>query len=277
MATVWTEQDFDKAADTIARDLVQKGVPINDTAEKIARDNALLPDQVKTMVRLANISTFLERFNTTKEGEDRTIEFETGSPEIVIQRLLKTAEQPQGIAALPEQAQQLSALSDFHDDLDMGGEKEASTIQYSDEDFPELKIGRGKPRADMVRLRMEKVSEDLGAKLHAANQTWEDALAELKWHFKRASVSEQDHLEFEKDAVAVYGNEGLLELGILRKELGKTQRAWDTRDVEHIKQAHIAYPSKKLAMLDDAVKAKHRFLKMERGIKWIEENLPNVR
>ncbi|RKY27902.1 MAG: hypothetical protein DRP83_01610 [Planctomycetota bacterium] len=87
-----TKSDFEKAAGKIADQFVAPNCEqsINDLSKKIAADNNLNPDQIRTMVRLANLNVFGKMFQA-KTGSDRGVKFEVGDPEVVIDALYDDA------------------------------------------------------------------------------------------------------------------------------------------------------------------------------------------
>lgn len=87
-----TKSDFEKAAEKIASQFVAPECEqtLNQLSQKVASDNNLNPDQIRTMVRLANVSVFGKLFQT-KTGSDRDIKFEPGDAEVVIDALYDDA------------------------------------------------------------------------------------------------------------------------------------------------------------------------------------------
>jgi hypothetical protein len=91
-----TKTDFEKMADQIADEYMagQGELPINKLAQQVATQNNLNPEQIRTMVRLANVAVFGKVFQS-KTGEDRNIKFAVGDPELVIDTLYSHAKEAQ--------------------------------------------------------------------------------------------------------------------------------------------------------------------------------------
>ena len=58
----WNEGEFVERAGRIARAHAVTKKPLNDLSAKVARDENLQPDEIRTLVRLANVATFQELF-----------------------------------------------------------------------------------------------------------------------------------------------------------------------------------------------------------------------
>jgi hypothetical protein len=91
-----TKIDFEKVAEQIAAQYVAGNceTSINKFAQQVATENNLNPEQIRTMVRLANVSVFGRLFQA-KTGEDRNVKFEPGDPEVVIDELYSYAKEAQ--------------------------------------------------------------------------------------------------------------------------------------------------------------------------------------
>jgi uncharacterized membrane protein len=87
-----TKSDFEKAAEKIAMQFVEPGCEstLNQLSQKVATENNLNPDQIRTMVRLANLNVFGKMFQA-KTGSDRGVKFDTGDAEVVIDALYDDA------------------------------------------------------------------------------------------------------------------------------------------------------------------------------------------
>jgi len=91
---MWNQQQYEKISKSIATEFVgsEGGSTINSQAVKVAADEGLVPEQIRTMVRLANVETFQQLF-AQKTGSDKMIEFEPGDAEVVINQLKEAAEE----------------------------------------------------------------------------------------------------------------------------------------------------------------------------------------
>ncbi len=85
---MWQRKQYEDAAADIGKNYAEGNneKSINDLAVKVARDNNLNPEGIRTLVRLSNVSAFQELF-TKSAGDDRMIEYQVGDPELVITQL----------------------------------------------------------------------------------------------------------------------------------------------------------------------------------------------
>src|ERR1035437_4373512 len=92
----WNEAEYVKRASDVARDFATLKKPINDLCEKIARDESLNPDEIRTLVRLSNVAAFQQlcKDKAAAGAPDRMVEFDVGNPESVIQRIQSSGESP---------------------------------------------------------------------------------------------------------------------------------------------------------------------------------------
>jgi hypothetical protein len=86
---MWNREDYEQAASKVAQEFAASNgeQSINQLSTKLARENCLNPEGIRTLVRLSNTAAFQELFAKRAGAEDRMIEYETGDPEIVIANL----------------------------------------------------------------------------------------------------------------------------------------------------------------------------------------------
>ena len=88
----WNESEYVKRANEIASQHVISKKSLDELCEKVARDENMNPNEIRTLVRLANVATFQELFKRKDDG-DKMVEFDTGDPEKVINNIVSEAGQ----------------------------------------------------------------------------------------------------------------------------------------------------------------------------------------
>lgn len=201
---MWQPKDYELQAESIAK-AFRAGASVggNDLGtliEKTARDNALLPEQIRRLGRAVNTAMFAETY-TSKTGNDRRVDFTPVDAEQLIEKL-QSAAAPLG-----------------------GGVKTAS--------YPRLADPRARPiektAAQVVdaylpptvpvvveRATLLKLSREIPFDMGGLDLRWQE---ELK---KVARACDHDghlHGDFEKNAAAVLGPDCLPELVQIRESL----------------------------------------------------------
>ena len=197
---MWDRPKFEKIADTIAEEYLNKDrtISINDLSSKIASENSLNPEQIRTMVRLANVATFQRVFQKKGSNNDDMVEFEPGDPEIVIQKLyndVKTASEVSEIAR-----DEVTRLQDLYGDLypkKQVMEKVAHVVPEVTVDVNELK------------LLLKRADNQLTIDAHRAEFRWQDAMEKAANIYRiHYGFGMCDKLPtFEKDALVVLGED----------------------------------------------------------------------
>jgi len=210
---VWSEDEFISRAKTLAKAHVGSKTPLNDLVEKVAREAELSPDAIRTLGRLTNVAVFQEMFQqkTAAAEPDRMIEFEPGDPEVVIARVVKsadlqTAADTSGDKVAEELPDLMRAVRRPFDDS--GTDKVASAEATE----------REAPRHLQV-MRLRKLADELSVSITKEAMLWEDGVTALAKTFRRAPGYGPSHVDFEKAAMADIGADALPELEVIREEL----------------------------------------------------------
>jgi hypothetical protein len=94
---MWTRKDYEDAGERLGKDFVTGNgeISINKLATKVAADNNLSPEGIRTVVRIANNAAFTETFAkaANESATDRMIEFEVGDPDVVISNLASAVQE----------------------------------------------------------------------------------------------------------------------------------------------------------------------------------------
>jgi hypothetical protein len=263
----WNESEYIKHAQGLAEQHVVSKKSLNELSEKFATENQLNPEEIRTLVRLANVATFQELFKR-KDGGDKMIEFDTGDPETVIRNMIASSSEP------PQTA-------NIHNDK-LAGEvpdqmKEKRLGQKFDAAPEEEKVAEysEKPaREDIVVMNLRKLASEFTiAKLTAGNQ-WEEKLATLTQTFKRAPGYGPKFSEFEKHAWAEFGSEAAPEMAVLYEELRITRPPPMQEKIAHLQGRFINDESPELELLKQAYEARLTYQKMAGALEWVDKNMP---
>lgn len=210
---VWTEDEFVTRAKTLAKAYVGTKTPLNDLVEKVAREAELTPDSIRTLGRLTNVAVFQEVFQqkAAASDPDRMVEFEPGDPEVVIQRVVKSAAVQ--AAAAEEKVAGLRELPDMMRELRTP--YEVSEKVASEEAAP---VERSAPR-QLEIMRLRKMADELDVTAKMTSDRWETGVSKLAAVFRKAPGYGPSYQEFEKAALAELGASAVPELNTVREEL----------------------------------------------------------
>lgn len=264
----WNEDEFIRRAQDIAQRHVVSKKSINELSEKVATDENLNPEEIRTLVRLANVETFREMFKQ-KTGSDRMIEFDVGDPETVIRHIADAANNAPRSASV-DNDKLAAELPDMMREKRLGFKFDTAetTKEASAEEAARA------PRKDSVLLALEKLASEFGIEQYSADHAWASAIRGLTHSFKVASRRETDLESFEKDAFSEYGLDAVPEITALRAELKRSPLQVDPVKVSQLQERHVAMDTEDMRLLKIAVEARARWIELERGMKWIKENKP---
>lgn len=266
----WNEAEYTQRAQEIAKLHVQSRKSLNDLSEKAARDESLNPEEIRTLVRLANVATFQEIFKNKADG-DKMVEFDVGQPEEVIRRIVSGDTMEPQTANIHndklayELPDQMSAVRGGLRSIEMGEEKVASAV----EDEP-VRAGR----KDMAVLQLRKLASEFEVEKMRLGYVWEMKLAELTSEFRKLYGPKYD--EFEKDAYADYGMDVLPEVVTLREGLRLPLTKPDEEKVAHLTTHRVTEQSPTHDLLKIAVESRVQYVKYEKGLAWINEQLKKL-
>ncbi len=205
--SILTERALAKMAAAVAKDLVDRKIPLNDSVEKLAELHELNAEQVARLCEASNNAAFNAAFEARgKQGsEDRLVEFPVADTKVV---LAKRA------GALKTAAVRKSAVPTFDAVWESrpleapapAAEKTAAAEPL----FPAQRRRRGEPT--------HQVLEELHVDKLACMYRCKGALEKIATHF-RADVQRPAYVEFEKDAMALHGAQVDGFLDILREQI----------------------------------------------------------
>lgn len=250
--SVWTEDQFAARAKELAKAHVGAKTPLNDLIEKVAREAELTPDAIRTLGRFANVAVFQEMFSqkAAAADPDRMVEFEPGDPEVVIQRVVKSAQIQ--AAAQPEETKTAAAIPDM-----MRSVRGYATTLEKVADYTEPEERQAPKQLQTLRLR--KMADELEVTVKVAGQRWEDAIQKLAYAFKKAPGYGPSYDEFEKSALAEWGLGVLPELTALRQDLRLPTLRITSEKVASFSDRHVVSDTPELTQLSAAIAARENY------------------
>lgn len=272
---MWQRTDYENAAQKIAREFVENRgnntVSINQLAMKVARDNNLNPEGIRTMVRIANLGVFEEIFHK-HAGADKMFEFETGDAEVVINQLYQETK-----SAMDKTA---SIPGGYSRDADYYGDMAAPVQKVAEAPIEETPSYISPHE---VKARMLRAQEKLALEKQEHEFEWVDALEKAAKLLTVVAPPIPACVTFEKDAVSTLGDVVVPELTALREMTGRcTKHALlGGMPVSEVLDKHIANPLPEtrpiIQMLKTAQEARIQMHVCKQGLDWITENMPRVK
>jgi hypothetical protein len=262
----WNESEYVRRANDVAREFVTTKKPLNDLCEKVARDESMNPDEIRTLVRLSNVAAFQHLFKE-RQG-DKMVEFDVGNPESVIQRIQSSVEDPPQTANIhndklafevPDQMREIRLGRKFDD-----------PVKLAHEDVPERKLGR-----DMAVQILRKMASELKVERYHRGHAWEAAMDKLAKEFKKAHGYGADFEVFMKSAFAEHGMDAVPEISHLAHDVLHLKLLLPSAEkVAHLQDRYVSDDTAELALLKEALDARHAYVKVANGLEWINKNLP---
>lgn len=274
-----TKTDFEKAAEKIADKFVEaKGEEtINQLSKKVASDNNLNPEQIRTMVRLANVSVFGKLFQT-KTGEDKDIKFETGDPEIVIDALYDDAKTLK-VGSAHSDYRRMSRTMDYYGDLYPVKRAEKTAADKNEDETKPIKLGYTKQ--EMV-MQLKRATDRFEMRKKQAEQRWKMDMETAASMFKKvAGLQTVAYFpKFEKNALAA-NIELTPEVQALRSAvLGDKVASYSQTELEEITNRHVADlrgdDKEMFGYLKQAAAARKDYLECQACLATIKENIAQL-
>lgn len=171
----------------------------NALVEKSARDKGLNAEQIRRLGRATNVALFGVKYAAAAGQTDRRVEFPPVDPETVIAKL--QAPEPEGPVKLAAEMYPSFPTAP-------GQEKVAEAVTEAPYVSPRV--------AWVERDNLWRICRDLPNEVGALQEKWASTLKPL---IATCRGAYHDHLEFEKTAVAVLGEDVVEELNWLRDAL----------------------------------------------------------
>ncbi len=206
---VLNREDYEKLARQVVTQYLAESVPLTDSLVKLSSTMDLNPDQIKSLVSVANTLAHLDLFDQ-KAGDDKIVEFAPADPKDVLDRVyngekLTDVREELGVS---DPCEMFGEFPDT-DDSTESAIKEDPVVKESVETSPR--------RQQIMIIKIRKVAEELQQRKIAAALTYEEELNKLASDF--ASLYGPDFRSFEKDAIDVHGGKAVPILSDLRSLL----------------------------------------------------------
>ncbi len=265
----WNESEYVRRAKGLAEAHVISGKGLNDLAEKVAREESLTPDEIRTLTRLTNVATFQEKFARKNDG-DKIVEFEPGDPEVVIQRIVTAAATPPESANIHND-KLAQEIPDLMREIRLGRKFDAPETEKVASDAP-----LEKPmRYDMAILCMRKLAEEFEIERLQQGDRWDRTLATLSTRFKTAGRRTPDYNEFMKSAWASFGADVLPELIQLHEDLRLVVPAVPAAEkLAELADRHLVSDTPEHKLLTEAVEARHGYKKITNAQAHLKATVP---
>lgn len=268
----WNENEFVERAKALARAHVGSQKSINDLSEKVAREHALGPDEIRTLVRMTNVQVFGEKF-AGMNGDDKNVVFDVGDPELVIHKIVNGVESSSTESANIYNDKLAGEIPNFMQEVRLGRAFDAPAqekVAAADEDIVKA------PRRDALILSSWKLAEDMDLERIAAGQRWETKLAALSTLLRKAHGYGKSFDALEKDAYATLGEEARPELEYLSHLRRQEVPAVDSEKIAHLQEYHDVRPSPELTLLKEAHEDRKNYVKFQKATEWVRANTPSL-
>lgn len=254
----WTEGEYTKKAGELAERSVAIKRPITDLVEKVAREVALNPDEIRTLTRMTNVAAFQVHFRS-KTGADRQVEYPVGDAEEIIARIHA---QP----VLPETANVSNDKMASYEDFDLAPRVEMEKVAFEEPVAPT----RYENPVHLQR-KLERTREEFMTSKISKEGLWEDTLASIH-HMTRLApgYGRLDPAELEKDAFATYGMDVLPELIALR-ELSNETLQWTPEKVAELQEYHTAKHPALMEAVKIAMAARKDYALLARAVAYVDD------
>ena len=273
----WNEGEFVERAGRIAHDHAVSKKTINDLSEKVARDENLQPDEIRTLVRLANVATFQELFKgkDASNGGDKMIEFESGDPEAVIHRIVDSAQNQPQTASIHNDKLASWDAPDQMVEKRLGHKFDVAPMEKTAAEMDATYTERPM-RRDLAILALRKLASEFEVEAISAGTRWEDAVNKLATEFRKAPGYGPVYMSFEKDAFAEHSMDCWPELVGVRDALRLPKMEPPLDKIAELKERHVTDDTRQLKMLKEAVEIRAEYQKFTAGLAWINDNTPAV-
>lgn len=188
--------DYENLATDAVNAYFKSSTPLNQSILKIAQEQDFNPDQIKRLVEMANVKTFLKSFNAP-DGKGKNIEFDVAEPDKILKEYYGGGPKKVTITKITV----TQGGDDFFGDLPdmMRDERHPDESEAPAEE----KTASIKPKREAVIMRLRKVAEDLTSKIYEKEHDYVENLEKLAMEFRKDYGP--DYAEFEKTAMLLNG------------------------------------------------------------------------
>lgn len=280
---MWTRTDYENAADQIGKDFVvgNGDTSINNLSLKVAQEQGLNPNGIRTLVRLANVAAWEQNFEkrSNEKAADRVVEFEVGDPEVVISQLHNEVKEAQ----LQEKtASEYDRTQDYYGDV----EYEQAPLEKTASAVPGVELTPSQaylPSAPEMVLILKKAEDKMREEHGAAQTSWITSLEKAAALLVAADSRVTTRDAFEKNAASLLGESIIPELNMMHK-LTSPKNAdivlFGGEKTATVLNTHIASVLTSQQPIIELLKIANESRKLSHlkkaGLEWLEENRARV-
>jgi len=276
---MWTRKEFEDAAQEIGEKFVALNgeKSINDLSMKVAQENGLNPEGIRTVVRLANVTAFEQIFEKRAQNgdDDRMVEFTVGDPEVVISQLHSSVKEAQ---MQEKVAEAYNRTNDYFAD-----------VVYEKPPLEKVAAAKSEePKAPAVssaeiHLLFKRAEDKMQQELHRAQHRWETNMHKAASTLVALDSRIDARTALEKTAVSLYGDDIVPELKMLQtltSPRGAKIVLCGGEKIGSVISTCVTAETKKqqpiLKLLKEANTARKDSHVKEAGLRWLEQNKKRV-
>jgi len=172
-----SELDFEMWGREVAVNYLTHNKPMNESIVKLAQDNLLNYEQIKRVVEESNNQTYLQKFASSQQKDDKYIEFEVADAKKIVKLLNTTTKEA-------ELSDDYSLSPKEHKNFNTGF---SATINAGVNDM----LPEATPTEKMAMIRTSQgIYEQFENKMNRLSRLFEEKTAELKTMYKHANLDE---------------------------------------------------------------------------------------
>lgn len=266
---VLSEKLLEKLAETIVDRFFNEKIALNDGVTEAAQDQNLNSEQVKRLVEAVNTTAFLKKFNNPEpDANGRVVEFETASPNAVLNRLLDNAKNEMHSSGNADTAQE-----EHPTDLPVTRADRVDEVPVVPAIEGPVKHAEERIQRHVVINRLYKTAELLKEQEYQARNDYTDATQALLTRFRRLNGASFD--TFEKDAFYHLGPPAAPYLQMLRRALNKVAADYDYPEMQkHARIVDMNTPEMRL--FKDLMQASQDISDSTKGQEKVGEHLARI-
>lgn len=269
---MWSRKQHEEAAQKLSNAFLRdtSNNSINTLAVKLAQQEHLNPESIRTVVRLANVAVFENLFSkkASSSDPDNMLEFQIGDPESVIQQLHQEV-----------QASNATKTAAYSPEANWYGDIVYSTPLEKVASVPTKIKQKNYSKQESIAF-FKKAHTILADKKREAAANWDLTLHKLANSLVALDSSVDNRTKFEKVAVSELGVNLLPELQYLQKLTTSGKNAtslFGGEKLASVQANYIATDVKAYKPLLTMLKEASRFRKVmsttKTGLAWIESKL----
>jgi len=257
--------DYENMATEAVSEYFSNSTPLNTSILKIAQEQDFNPNQIKRLVEMANVKTFLKSFNAP-DGKGKNIEFDVADPKKIIKNYYDKGSDEGSKRITITKITVSKGGDDFFGDMpDMMRDERHPDISEAPKTEKTASV---KPNKEAVIMGLRKVAEDMTYVIYEKEQDYAEGLEKLAREFRKDYGP--DYTEFEKTALLLNGKGAVPILNDLR-----TLIRWEKPmyDMEKTAERTVVAENDYTKVFSDIYEAKKVQYQYAEGVKIANEKL----